>query len=406
MGVLLIGAGAVVAHCDIGQARTRDFLQTTDNGSEALPARTVTGTLIGTISGTISGAEQGVASETSPGPILRLATPRPQPGPPASRPPQVDNPPAHQQSDQPTRQDQPVQQPRQEEGEQRRQPQPAETGTPSTQPPPSAPPQQTGQPPQAADRRQDAQSAQPHSPAQRQPRPPRMDGQDREQARSGAQPVNQGVPLAHTPPHTQARSQGQQDTQRRQAQNEQEDSVRRRAQSEQEELARRTGREPAATQPVRVQDRERQGTLGTQGQANQDRQGNNQDRQGNNQDRQGNQDREGNQDRQGNQESQANQDREGNQENQDHQGDRGSALPNPSALTSGTAQFDGAPMMRVGAPADRDSAEPASGSSAQGTKATARDGGGNRFANLRLAPPPESYRPSELLVANASLVLL
>jgi hypothetical protein len=58
MGVLLIGA--VVAHCDIAQARTRDLLQTTDNGSEALPARTIPGTLIGTISATISGAEQGL----------------------------------------------------------------------------------------------------------------------------------------------------------------------------------------------------------------------------------------------------------------------------------------------------------------------------------------------------------
>src|SRR5262249_26292712 len=80
MGVLLIGAG-VVAHCDTGQARTRDFLQTTVNGSEALPARTVTGTLIGTISGTISGAEQGVASETRkrgkiPGSVAFLRFPK------------------------------------------------------------------------------------------------------------------------------------------------------------------------------------------------------------------------------------------------------------------------------------------------------------------------------------------
>src|SRR5262249_50517475 len=108
--------------------------------------RTIPGTLIGTISATTR-AEQGVASETSPGPILRLAAPRPQPGPPASRPPQLDSPPGRQQSDQPTRQDQPVQQPRQEEAEQRQQPQPAQTSTPSTQPPPSPPPPPPHAPP-------------------------------------------------------------------------------------------------------------------------------------------------------------------------------------------------------------------------------------------------------------------
>jgi hypothetical protein len=81
--------------------------------------------------------------------------------------------------------------------------------------------------------------------------------------------------------------------------------------------------------------------------------------------------------------------------------------------------------MRVGASADQDGPDErptrgkgatsgvhASGSSAQanapsaqGKNASARAGGGDRFANLRLPPPPQSYRPSELLVANPSLGL-
>jgi Subtilase family len=79
----------------------------------------------------------------------------------------------------------------------------------------------------------------------------------------------------------------------------------------------------------------------------------------------------------------------------------------PGAVASSATEFDGTPMMRVGATVDRESGSGTrNAASAQAKKSSARDGAGNRFGLLRLPPLPDSYRQAEFLLANPSPVLL
>jgi len=236
-------------------------------------------------------------------------------------------------------------------------------------------------------------------------------------------------------PQAQTRAPGREDASQRRARNEQEDAVRHRAQSEQRELERRADHEPHGGPEHRAQEEARQAQHTEQAGSHHQHQL---------------AERQGHQGHQGHQVEAAAGASSSATAPPAHQASvpasvpaavapaplpsapssdpsaSGNATPaaaapgaadsSPTTVASGSGQSDGTPMMRVGAPVDRDSPDATAKStltrtqgspaSAQARKSGTRDGAGNRFGLLRLPPPPDSYRQAEFLLASPSAVLL